>query len=323
MTVGSGMGRGMNDKIISRIERLAGVPGLTDLLAEQLTPTDLQSLLLEVHRRRAAKRTPADLLHDYESNRFVSPATTDPRDMTRFDALVWKHLPPSYDALELSPVAPLGSSSAVAPVNQNLSITTIRNTEVISDATNVLALECAVRRRNLLKGPPRNAGQVNLAAIHRVVRGQLFDSPEAYSHFRLLGLCAAGRDEGSFEFEIRNLIDQIGFYLALIAEFSTIKAARVAITDLEEGRRKAHLEREVLARFRSTTPVVTTEFDDDRVGGRGYYSAVCFKIYVTRASGREMEIIDGGFTNWTQLLLSNAKERLLISGLGIERLLSS
>lgn len=29
---------------------------------------------------------------------------------------------------------------------------------------------------------------------------------------------------------------------------------------------------------------------------------------------------DGGFTTWTADLLSNAKERLLISGLGIERL---
>jgi hypothetical protein len=33
-------------------------------------------------------------------------------------------------------------------------------------------------------------------------------------------------------------------------------------------------------------------------------------------------LIDGGFTTWTQLLLSNRKERLLISGLGTERLCS-
>lgn len=34
------------------------------------------------------------------------------------------------------------------------------------------------------------------------------------------------------------------------------------------------------------------------------------------------ELIDGGFTTWTQQVLSNIKERLLISGLGIERLCS-
>jgi|GEM_PF-4488011 len=33
-------------------------------------------------------------------------------------------------------------------------------------------------------------------------------------------------------------------------------------------------------------------------------------------------LVDGGFTDWTQKLLSNRKERLLISGLGSERLLT-
>ena len=36
------------NKIVDRIERELGVPGLAALLAEKLPPTDLQSLLLEV-----------------------------------------------------------------------------------------------------------------------------------------------------------------------------------------------------------------------------------------------------------------------------------
>jgi hypothetical protein len=39
-------------------------------------------------------------------------------------------------------------------------------------------------------------------------------------------------------------------------------------------------------------------------------------------AGTELELIDGGFTTWTQQLLSNRKKRLLISGLGVERLCS-
>jgi hypothetical protein len=31
-----------------------------------------------------------------------------------------------------------------------------------------------------------------------------------------------------------------------------------------------------------------------------------------------MSLVDGGFTDWTRRLLSNAKERLLVSGMGIE-----
>jgi len=34
----------------------------------------------------------------------------------------------------------------------------------------------------------------------------------------------------------------------------------------------------------------------------------------------ELEIADGGFTDWTQRLSGNQKERLLISGMGLELL---
>ena len=44
------------------LARESGVVGLLEALAERLAPTDLQSLLVEVYRRRAASQTPADLL---------------------------------------------------------------------------------------------------------------------------------------------------------------------------------------------------------------------------------------------------------------------
>ena len=62
------------NQIIDRIEREAGIPGLMALLAE-LPPTDLQSVLLEVYRRRAGRLRPSAVLADYESNRFVRPST--------------------------------------------------------------------------------------------------------------------------------------------------------------------------------------------------------------------------------------------------------
>jgi hypothetical protein len=39
---------------------------------------------------------------------------------------------------------------------------------------------------------------------------------------------------------------------------------------------------------------------------------------LTPGTGREFEVIDGGLTTWTQRLPGNGKERLLISGMGIE-----
>jgi hypothetical protein len=45
-------------------------------------------------------------------------------------------------------------------------------------------------------------------------------------------------------------------------------------------------------------------------------------MYARDAAGTDYSIVDGGFTDWTQQLLSNRKERLLISGMGSERFVS-
>ena len=133
--------------IVGRIERLVGVPGLASILAQRLAPTDLQSLLLEVARIRSSRLRPADVLRAYESNRFVRPASADPVALARWEAVAFSVLPPQFEAVALSPLCPLGASSVVASVAQDWSVATVRNTEVVSDSTNVLALECAMRRR--------------------------------------------------------------------------------------------------------------------------------------------------------------------------------
>jgi hypothetical protein len=59
--------------------------------------------------------------------------------------------------------------------------------------------------------------------------------------------------------------------------------------------------------------------DHERQHGGGYYRDLCFKInaYV---DGIPEEIGDGGFTDWTMRLAASKKERLLISGMGLDRL---
>src|SRR5258708_809690 len=157
--------------MLERILREAGVPELIDVLVERLAPTDLQSLLLESYRRRVVAVKPSQLLERYERDRFVRPSHVAPLTMADFDRLVWSLLPDAYTPVELSPVCPLGTNAAVATVDQNNVVTTIRNTEVVADATNVLALECASRRRRLLRADPRNRERVRLCTSHRVVRG--------------------------------------------------------------------------------------------------------------------------------------------------------
>src|SRR5438045_9256665 len=104
----------VSNPIIERIQQEAGVPELIDVLVERLTPTDLQSLLLEVYRRRAVEVKPSQLLERYERDRFVRPSDLAPQVLTDFDRLVWSLLPHQYTAVELSPICPLGTHAAVA-----------------------------------------------------------------------------------------------------------------------------------------------------------------------------------------------------------------
>jgi hypothetical protein len=50
-----------------------------------------------------------------------------------------------------------------------------------------------------------------------------------------------------------------------------------------------------------------------------YYQGIQFKVVIT-VKDQEFEIADGGFVDWTQKLLSNKKERFMISGFGLELL---
>jgi len=160
----------MSNGILARIIRESGVPGLMEALTEGLPLADLQSLLLEVYLRRTKVLSPHNVLGQYKKNRFVQPAHTDPRRVLALDRLAYSLLPPGYETVELSPVCPLGTVSVLSPIDQNNALTTIRNTEVCADSTNIMALECAVRRQQLLAVNPRTADRIRLCASHRLLR---------------------------------------------------------------------------------------------------------------------------------------------------------
>jgi hypothetical protein len=309
------------NRIIERIERQAGITGLASILAEKLTPTDLQSLLLEVYRLRSLRMRPSTVLADFEANRFVRPSAVAPISLWRWEQIAFSHLPQEFQPLALSPVCPLGTSSVVSSVDQNWAVSTARNTEVVSDSTNVLALECAVRRRELLGENPKSTEAVHLAASHRLLRAQHYDSPGSVSHFSSFALCSAGRDQGNLQFELSTLKLHIHFYLTALRTFLGPDAPlHVSIADFSSNAHVEIIETQLLPVIRSEFEGVDGRFDEDRTKGKGYYSDLCFHIHATTASGLRLELVDGGSVHWTQKFLSNAKERLMISGIGSERL---
>lgn len=313
------------DRLLERIQRAAGVPGLLEALTARLPPSDLQSLLLAVYRQLAARVTPTRLLERYRKDRFAGPASLDPRRVAAFEAAAFALLPRGYEPIELSPVCPLGTCSAIASVHQDKVVTTVRNSEVLADPTNVMALECAARRR-AARGGDGEREPVRLAASQRVVRAQALPGAGFFAHFRVLALVAAGPDDGSRRFLISHLVEQLGFYLALLDDLARrgetlLTRPRVAVTELRGGELSAVLEEQVLAPLAAHFPGATIHLDPTRESGAGYYRDVCFKVFGTDPAGNERDVADGGMTDWTQKLLASRKERLLISGAGVERLL--
>ncbi|WP_051580776.1 hypothetical protein [Pseudonocardia acaciae] len=279
-------------------------------LEHGLSPTDLQSLLLGVARTRAARVTPARVARRWREDRFVRPAGHDPRALVRVEARLWELLPERFAGVELSPVAPLGTCSAVATVDQNRVVSTVRGSEVLADPTNALAVEAARRRA---AGSRRD--RVDLAACHRVLRGQAFDGPGLAAHFKLFALVSSARDTGSGQTEARLLTDHLRYWLRVLAEFAPTHRPRLLFTPFDSpvlAQRFADVIVPALAADRSCVELTA---DPDRTQGSGYYAdaALCLRA-------GDVDLGDGGTTTWTASLLGDAKERCVISCVATERL---
>jgi hypothetical protein len=308
----------MDPKWLARIVDEAGEADLLEILAERLPGSDLNSLLLEVFNRRVKAVGPARLLQNYARNRLVRPGAIDPRVLHRMESIAFDLIPHGFEPIDLSPVCPLGTCAAVAPVNQNVILSGLRRTEVVSDSTNVLALECALRRRALIQGrSPKTA--VKLCAAHDHLRTQRFTEDYFSPHFRIFALTSAGRDTGNSAFETEVLKEHVRFYLRLLAKLIIRPDGLEFVVGIADFRNAAvtRLENAVLAPLREEFPGIRFGIDRERTKGSGYYDGICFQIGA-RVDGVGYDlIVDGGFTDWVQKLLQDEKERLLASGIGL------
>jgi hypothetical protein len=299
------------------LQRVLARPGgaeLLDLLVAEFSGADLTTLLLEVFRRRADRLTPADVMRRYRSDRFVAPAPTDLAALRRVEDVLLDALPDGFETVVLAPLLPLAAHSAVASVDPRKVVATIRGSEVAADPTNALALEAAERRSRALAADPRSAVPVRLAATQRVVRAQHFDAPGALAHFQLFAMVSAGRDTGNRAFERRHLVEHLRFAARALTR-AGVEHTEIRLTCLDES------SIPLLEHARAALAAAGIDVLDDpgRTSGRGYYTRLCFKVHAT-IGGQAVEVGDGGFVDWTQQLAGSRKERLLISGFGVDRL---
>lgn len=283
-------------------------------LEHGLSPTDLQTLLMALSRRRASAVTPARLMSRWREDRFVQVAASDPRVVWRIEARLWDLLPEMFTGVDLSPVTPLGTCSAVATVDQHRVISTIRGSEVISDPTNVLALEAAVRRK---QSP---AASVDLAACHRVIRAQPFHGAGLFQHFRMFVLVSSSRDRGSGAAEAAMLTSHVRFWAGALAELLPARDVHIEVTAFDSPVLVERLHDTVLPALEPLPGRVSVVQDLQRERARRYYTSGAVRIAVDDGTSTIHEIGDGGFTDWTAQLMADGKERCFVSCVATERL---
>lgn len=273
-------------------------------LASGLSGSELQSVLLEIMQRRSQARTPAQVLGSYQRDAFCRPAPVDPRTTLTIDAQLFAAAH-AFEAIELSPVTPLGTCTCVALTTQNRVLSALRGTEVVSDPTNVLALECAARWRE------QPATPIHLTTSQRVIRAQPVPNAPGYSHhFRIFILASGGIETQAHAFTIDSMVLHIRAMLDALDRLEqhgfTFGARRVDILATPE---RAQIGDRIAAEL---GPIATRDTLD-----HAYYSGgLRYKLWVTQPDGTQLPLIDGGTFDWLAKLTSNRRAVYIATGAG-------
>ncbi|HEX7013408.1 MAG TPA: hypothetical protein VF161_11700 [Steroidobacteraceae bacterium] len=273
-------------------------------LASGLPASTVWSLLLDIAEQRAAGRRPAQLLQQWQTDRFVQPSCIDQRTLLQLDEHLFAAAP-EFEALELSPLAPLGSSSVVALTGQNRVVSTMRGTEVVSDPTNVMALESA---RRLRADPGR---VVKLATSHRCVRAQEVPKRSGFAaHFRIFCLTTAGHERKDQALVTDALLEHIRVHLRALDRLEqngySFADRRIRLLARED---KQHLAERIAGQIED--PAVSIERLE-----HGYYDGLRFMIDAGSREGGPIPLVDGGAFNWLHALAANRKLVLVASAIG-------
>ena len=280
-------------------------PGAYDALAGGLPASRLWSLLVEVLEARAAARRLPALVQQWDSDRFVQPAIMDQRSLLEVD----RHLlaaASAFESIELSPVAPLGVCSIMGRTSQNKVLSALRGTEVVSDPTNVMALECARRLRR------DAAAVVRLATSHRCVRAQEIPKVRGFTaSFRIFCFGSAGIERENHALVVDAVAEHITTILNAMHEleqhgfaFPGRQITVLATTEKAElgDRIAAGTERPAVARALLDHPY--------------YNGGLRFQIAARSSEGVEIPLADGGAFDWVAKLTSNRRAVFVASGLG-------
>ena len=358
----------MSEKITKRIAQATGVENLVDILSNDLSGADLHSLLLIVLKERISRNGPVTQI-----------CNLDGRLLKELEVIALDTAS-QFQAVDPSPLLPLGMVSSLTGLDQANVLSTIRAYECLSDPTIAMALETAQRRQK----NKFDESAIKLCASQRVVRFPVPQKEGYTAHFSLFCLTSGYRRHKAPESQATHLVEQIDVYLNLLNQLKNtgkyfFKNIRVKVSDTEVvsaicskyGVSRDVIKKTVRASDHKSAAMVLKKhnvdwpsfirdpaselefyelekkcadrvsrlfdnvvshlklkhndveflFDTKRLTGLSYYRGPCFHIEVETNDGESFMLSDGGFVDWTQVLLNDKKERLLTSAIGIELIL--
>lgn len=110
------------------------------------------------------------------------------------------------------------------------------------------------------------------------------------------------------------------YVVGLLGRWRPAWTVEVRVTDFK-GRSRM-VEEGLVVPLRRAAPAADVRPAPERAHGRGYYTDISYQVLVVTETGTRFEIADGGSVDWATKLLSDRRERLVIGGMGIERLLN-
>lgn len=135
------MKKDIGDHLISKLD----LQDIAKVLSDELSGSELNTVLLDIFNKRVQQETPSSLLSKYEGNKLVKPALLEDvleykeKELRCYKLIAGR----GFEPIELSPVAQFGTNSVIATVDQKKVLTSLRNTEVQADPTNTIALHYA------------------------------------------------------------------------------------------------------------------------------------------------------------------------------------
>jgi hypothetical protein len=348
----------MASKITHRISIQTGIPDLFSALTGGIPASDLQSLMMDVYSARADGTPPSNLLARTRGNALLKPSSIDARMFTTFDRIAFEtargfdaiDLSPvcvlgaqhslgltsqnnilttirnsevlGDPTIALALEAALRRKTHVGEIRLCASHRVVRlqpfDVEGFSPHFRLFALVTAGRDTGSLRFEIQHLKE-HVGFYLQLFRGlaaEGFAFPAPLVEISDMGATGAALSAaGVTPAEIRELIRAHN----LGGSERFLQARSIALSeDIYDSRVLSQIREEIFEPLRTRFPEADFRVNPARLEGLGYYNGFALRVSARADDGLYYPLVDGGMTDWTARLLSNRKERLLISGIGTE-----